>query len=445
MPARLVLLIALAALLADDARAATIFVSVDGSDRRGDGSSGRPFATITRAAASARPGDVVTVRAGVYRESAVIRKGGSRGARVVIRGESAIIDPSGLEGRSGAPADGLTVAANYVDVEGMEIRNAPGTGLVVWGAHDVRIAGNRVHGSTRSGIWVGHEERGRIWDVVVQDNVVYDNVRENVRRTWRQGWGQSIGVSRARRVTVRGNLVHRNYGEGILLTKSKDCRVIGNEVFDNFSVQIYLTYVQRTRVEGNLTYSTGDRGYYRNGQPASGIMLANETERVPEEATNANVVVNNVVLHSRWGISYWNRTPHGMRNTTIAYNTVVGATEHLLQIDPDPNNRANLVKNNIFAAEPARAIEAADVPRGAARFENNCWWPEPEADARGEGDVVAAPEFVDPAGTTALSFRLRSASPCSNAGRAAEVTDRDYAGLRRDPRTPDPGAHEDGE
>ena len=42
-------------------------VSVTGNDRN-DGSMGRPFATIQRAADIAAPGDVVTVHGGEYRE-----------------------------------------------------------------------------------------------------------------------------------------------------------------------------------------------------------------------------------------------------------------------------------------------------------------------------------------------------------------------------------------
>lgn len=406
----------LLSLLAVKAHAATLVVAPGG-----------PFPTIGRAVSAARAGDVVEVREGVYRESVVVQRGGTPDAPLIVRarrGETAVIDASGLSGPEGQPADGLTIAADHVQVIGLEIRNAPGTGLVAWGAHDVRIAGNRVHGSRRSGIWVGHDERNRAYDVTVEDNVIYDNVRENERRAWDAGWGQSIGVSRARRVIVRGNMVHHNYGEGILLTKSKDCRVTGNEVFDNFSVQIYLTYVQRTRVEGNFTYSSGDEDYYRDGQPASGIMLANETERVLEEATAANVVTGNVVLHSRWGISYWNRTPHGMRNTTIASNTVAGATEHLLHIDPDPNNHGNLVEHNVFFREPGSDIQPANVPAGAARFRGNCWSAEPEEDARGEGDVIGDPRFVRPGGTRAGDYRLRSSSPCRAMG------------------APGPGAHE---
>lgn len=55
--------------------ASKLFVSKDGSDAN-DGSEENPFLTIQKAADSAQPGDVITVGAGVYRESVVLKQGG---------------------------------------------------------------------------------------------------------------------------------------------------------------------------------------------------------------------------------------------------------------------------------------------------------------------------------------------------------------------------------
>ena len=52
------------------------FVSKTGSDAN-DGSSKKPFLTIQKAADVAQPGDVITVREGIYREAISIKRGGS--------------------------------------------------------------------------------------------------------------------------------------------------------------------------------------------------------------------------------------------------------------------------------------------------------------------------------------------------------------------------------
>jgi hypothetical protein len=66
----------------DDSRT-EYHVSVDGSDD-GDGSSGDPFRTVSAAAASARPGDVVTVHAGTYRERVDPPRGGDSDDRRIV-------------------------------------------------------------------------------------------------------------------------------------------------------------------------------------------------------------------------------------------------------------------------------------------------------------------------------------------------------------------------
>lgn len=80
----------------------TYHVQVNGSDRE-DGSEGRPFRTINRAAELANPGDVVIVHAGEYREWVRPRRGGlsnqrritymaAPGERVVIKGSERVTE-----------------------------------------------------------------------------------------------------------------------------------------------------------------------------------------------------------------------------------------------------------------------------------------------------------------------------------------------------------------
>ena len=66
--------------------AATIYVSPDGDDRHA-GTRETPLRTISAAAQRARPGDVVLVLAGVYRERIAPERGGKPGKPIVYRGE----------------------------------------------------------------------------------------------------------------------------------------------------------------------------------------------------------------------------------------------------------------------------------------------------------------------------------------------------------------------
>lgn len=85
-------------LLSVAAQATTFYVAPNGNDA-GPGTSSAPFRTIQHAADLARPGDVITVRAGIYRERVSPPRGGTSdskrivyqaapGARVVITGSN---------------------------------------------------------------------------------------------------------------------------------------------------------------------------------------------------------------------------------------------------------------------------------------------------------------------------------------------------------------------
>jgi alpha-L-arabinofuranosidase len=89
--------IALVALLVQPLFAAEYHVSPQGNDRN-TGSAASPFKTISAAARSAQPGDVITVHEGVYRERITPPRGGdSDGKRIVYRaapGEKAVVKGS---------------------------------------------------------------------------------------------------------------------------------------------------------------------------------------------------------------------------------------------------------------------------------------------------------------------------------------------------------------
>ena len=71
-------------------------VSTAGSDTTGDGSLGKPFATVARALQEAHAGDAVVLRQGVYRQGDIsLPRSGSPGAPIVVRsytGETAVLD-----------------------------------------------------------------------------------------------------------------------------------------------------------------------------------------------------------------------------------------------------------------------------------------------------------------------------------------------------------------
>ena len=93
-------LIVLVGLLSQSLSAGQFHVSINGSDDN-DGSASKPFRTISAAAQVARPGDVITVHEGTYRERVTPPRGGvsdskrivyqaAKGEKVVIKGSEVV-------------------------------------------------------------------------------------------------------------------------------------------------------------------------------------------------------------------------------------------------------------------------------------------------------------------------------------------------------------------
>ncbi|MEA2572634.1 MAG: hypothetical protein QOI24_4635 [Acidobacteriota bacterium] len=434
-----VVFVFLLSIVAPLAHAKTWFVATNGRDSN-RGSDAEPFATITKAADAAKPGDVVNVRGGVYKGAIRIEsRGESESRQIIIRalpGQTAIID-----GSSTKPGTDLVriVGAQWVQFTGFEVRGARGIGIIAWGVRHVTIANNRVHDCAGAGIWAGSDKQGETQDVTIAGNIVTGNVLRNVAHKTRRGWPQAIGAYKSARVLITRNTVARNHGEGIAIIISNHCTAGDNEVFDNYSVEIYLDNAQWSTVERNFVYSTGDRRYFRFGQPAFGIGAANETYDVANPLEHITIA-NNIILRSRSAIFYGNYDRGGgLRSSIIANNTCYASTEALVKIDDSSRNEATFIVNNIFYQ--SRDAPLAEVTTRGVTFSNNSWNRADRGRAAGEGDVVGDPLLVKAGGTTPDDYRIAAGSPCVNAGTKVPTVTTDYRDKPRGAK-PDIGAME---
>src|SRR5215210_6107925 len=106
------------------AQAAERFVSLSGNDANA-GTVAAPFRTINKASSVALPGDVISVRGGVYNAAVSISAKGTATARITFRsypGEKATLDGTGI-GTSAILVN--LYKTEYVDFTGFEVRNAP--------------------------------------------------------------------------------------------------------------------------------------------------------------------------------------------------------------------------------------------------------------------------------------------------------------------------------
>ncbi len=231
---------------------ATYYVATNGNNSSA-GSSASPWKTISHAMQSnLKPGDVVIVRPGTYAEAVTINKGGSSAGDVTLKAEvpgEALIRP---------PAsgwNGISVNANYVTIDGFDIKGARGDGIEANNVHHVNVLNNTVSGSGESGIQFNWAEF-----ITIDGNTTFGNAIS--------GWYSGISIYQNRNITgdtttggfrtvVRNNISYDN------VTKNGEHTDGNGIIIDDFqSTQTngHPNYTYPTLIENNLVYENGGKG-----------------------------------------------------------------------------------------------------------------------------------------------------------------------------------------
>jgi hypothetical protein len=248
------------------------------------------------------------------------------------------------------------------------------------------------------------------------DSRVFHTVLSNAGRVRNGGWGSAIKVRRGYNVLIQGNTVFNNYGEG-MGTRGTNITIRANTVYDNYSVNIY-TNGENTLIERNFVYCTPNSGFERNNLPAVGIGLGEEYFPGWGARLRNARVLNNIVAFCRNSVRYLGADEGvvggGLKNATIAYNTLYGSTNAALSIVYESAQSDSTIANNIIW-QAHNNLTAIDNPQGLT-FLNNLWKVRPSTAFRGPGDMVGNPEFADTPGYIPESYRLSPASPAVGAG-----------------------------
>jgi len=201
------------------------FVATNGSDSN-PGTVDRPWKTIQKAADTLKAGETVQVRGGVYEEFITVRSSGSAAAGYITfqsyPGEQAVIDAKNLKISSAKNSLFHLKGANYIVIEGFEIRNLissssseyPAGIKVQSGGSNIHIISNDIHHienrhakGNAHGIIIYGDRSVAISNVTIADNKVHDLI---------------LGSSES--VTVSGNV------DGF--------SIVNNEVYNNNNIGI---------------------------------------------------------------------------------------------------------------------------------------------------------------------------------------------------------------
>jgi len=207
------------------------YVSTKGSDG-GAGTLQAPLRTIGRAAALAKPGEVIRVLPGVYPEELVLESRGTGVAPITLRGEGsprptlvpkdrvrgAILRVQGRWNLENLHIDvaGASMFAVLFDaaasqsvLSGSELRGGTsGAGVCVEGARDITVRNNLIHhfikpGDDSHGVAVVGPAR----NIVIRDNDIHHNSGDSVQCM--------PGVGPADGVLIEGNTMHDEGENGV--------------------------------------------------------------------------------------------------------------------------------------------------------------------------------------------------------------------------------------
>jgi hypothetical protein len=386
--------------------------------------SGGDVATVAAGVSAALPGDIVTVRAGIYNEAVSFGRSGSAAAFITLQGEpGAILDGTGRSGQ------GIIVNnRNYIRVIGLTVRNflLGGTpmGISVEGSssfielrnnliHNIESPNGNAHGiafygsaatSMTSIVVEGNEIRncrlgqsealvlnGNIDGFVVARNIVHDNDNIGIDFIGFEGTGPAA-QDQARNGICVDNVVYNTssatnptYGGersagGIYVDGGRDIVIERNNV-DNCDIGIEVASEHGGKATSNITVRNNviSRGYLGN-------LLIGGYAAARGDARNV-VVVNNTTYQGTNGEIELQYNCDGI---TIKNNILYARAGQSYISNSGGNNTSVMVDNNIYFG--ASATSPGPFPDARARFVN--------------------PLLVSPY----ADLHLRAGSPAINAG-----------------------------
>jgi len=356
------------------------YVALDGADTN-PGTLEKPWRTIQKAAKTAKAGNTVYVRGGVYRERVTIKVSGSATEGMITfqnyPGEKAVVDGTGLSVPASENGLFLIAGRSYIVIKGFELRNYRTStrnfvpvGINVRGrSHHIQIRNNKIHHIEHNGTSAdGTDAHGIAVYGTVADASIHNLIIDgNELYALKLGSSESLVVNgNVENFQITRNKVHDNNNIGI--------DAIG---FEGVSPDPATDQARNGLIARNVVYNIDSYGNpaYGTDRSADGIYVDGGRNIVIERnivhhcnigielasehsgrATSSITVRNNFVyLNEVVGIAVggYDQYRGSTRNCTIVNNTLFRNNtlewengELCLQYD----TRNNIIKNNIFYA-----------------------------------------------------------------------------------------------
>ncbi|WP_372629178.1 hypothetical protein [Cohnella sp.] len=381
---------------------AVYYVSTEGDDVN-PGTIEAPWRTIQKAVDSLLPGDTVLVRGGIYEEFVTIRSSGSADAGYITfqayPGEKPVIEGRNLTIASGKSSLISIRSANYIVVQGFEIRGLtsassseyPAGVKIQGGGSNIHILNNDIHHienrSSRGnahGLVVYGDSVIPITDIKISGNEIHHLIN---------GSSESLTVvGNVQNFSVDHNLVHDNNNIGIDIagyynTCPSSCQdqarngVVAYNTVYNIDSSTNPAYGSGSRSAGGIYVDGGTNIIVENNEVYNsnfGVELASEQNG---QATS-NIILRNNYLHHNHGaglIMGGSGTSNGgASNNLIVNNTLYlndGLNQGYGEVTLQNYNFNNIFANNIFYTFPQKSfIRKSGTNGGGNVIDNNLYY-----------------------------------------------------------------------
>lgn len=295
----------------------TLYVAPAGSDTHDGSSPAQAVRTIQRGATLAQPGDLVSIAAGIYRESVAVARSGTPAQPIVFRGAAGAV----LDGADAAIAAGAT----WTNAGNGTWSRATGfdTALVV--SDQGRLfpyTSLAALGTLSSGAPGGFYFDGSSVSVKFSDGSTPAQRHLHVARLAAGFVVDGLHDVRIENLEIR-HYGSDEYGKGIYLRHASDCRVAGNTIHENAATGVWLKGGERNLVEDNTLYDTSIENWpweatHESSAQNNAVYFTNDIGR-------GNVVRRNTIRGTYDGLHPCGDSapPDGFSNETEVYDNTL--------------------------------------------------------------------------------------------------------------------------
>lgn len=403
--------------------------------------------TLAQAAAVAKPGDVVVIHGGIYREALRPPAGTTWQA---AEGERVVID-RGWNGRQMDPAEGkangVLIAEPDVTIRGLEIRNVAGQGVAVTkGGHRFTMEKCEIHHTLQAG-FAANGLGECVENITIRNCHAHDLCLSG---QWQETPVNGCFLFKsAKGVLVEDSLIERGYGEG-LAAGSRSQHLVFRRVTVRNTRHLLVYAANRATdvtVEQCVFYQEGLNAFRQgDGDVGAGIVVGDEEsgDKDNQWQHSENVTIRGcLVVNGSGAFQVRNGTKPGkkpdtldgydtrIQNLVVERCTFVTGPDSKLGVTIGQNDQGGSVagnfRNNLFVMDTMGKADAERFRNRApgVKFENNVWTAGVPAGLNGQGNwqVPAAKALVAPLATPfALgNYRPAAGGPLDGAGIGADI------------------------